>query len=56
MDCALLPGPLKGPHHFTGVTRDVILSVDFWCRVMGLRFVKNTLNFEADVPLPHLLR
>ena len=22
-------------------------NVDFWCRVMGLRFVKNTLNFET---------
>ena len=39
--------PLKGPHHFTGVTRDVTTNVDFWCRVMGLRFVKNTLNFET---------
>ena len=39
--------PLKGPHHFTGITRDVTTNVDFWCRVMGLRFVKNTLNFET---------
>jgi glyoxalase family protein len=39
--------PLKGPHHFTGVTRDVTTNVDFWCRIMGLRFVKNTLNFET---------
>ena len=39
--------PLKGPHHFTGVTRDVAANVDFWCRVMGMRFVKNTLNFET---------
>src|SRR3954471_24591082 len=39
--------PLKGPHHFTGITRDVTANVDFWCRVMGLRFVKNTLNFET---------
>jgi glyoxalase family protein len=38
---------LKGPHHFTGVTADVLTNVDFWCRVMGLRFVKNTLNFET---------
>jgi glyoxalase family protein len=38
---------LTGPHHFTGITRDVITNVDFWCRVMGLRFVKNTLNFET---------
>ena len=41
-------GPiLRGPHHFTGITADVITNVDFWCRVMGLRFVKNTLNFET---------
>jgi glyoxalase family protein len=38
---------LKGPHHFTGVTADVITNVQFWCGVMGLRFVKNTLNFET---------
>jgi glyoxalase family protein len=39
--------PLRGPHHFTGVTADVETNVDFWCRVMGMRFVKNTLNFET---------
>src|SRR3954469_9661849 len=39
--------PLRGPHHFTGITRDVATNVDFWCRVLGLRFVKNTLNFET---------
>src|SRR3954466_16255159 len=39
--------PLKGPHHFTGITRGVTGNVDFWCRFMGLRFVKNTLNFET---------
>ena len=39
--------PLRGPHHFTGITADVQTNVDFWCRVMGLRFVKNTLNFET---------
>jgi glyoxalase family protein len=38
---------LSGPHHFTGVTRDAAANVDFWCRVMGLRFVKNTLNYET---------
>ncbi len=38
---------LKGQHHFTGVTADVRTNVDFWCRVMGLRFVKNTLNYET---------
>jgi glyoxalase family protein len=39
--------PLGGPHHFTGVTADVQTNVDFWCGVMGLRFVKNTLNYET---------
>ncbi|HWT23299.1 MAG TPA: VOC family protein [Solirubrobacteraceae bacterium] len=42
-----MPPRLLGPHHFTGVTADVTTNVDFWCRVMGLRFVKNTLNFET---------
>jgi glyoxalase family protein len=40
-------GEAQGPHHFTGITADVTANVDFWCRVLGLRFVKNTLNFET---------
>jgi len=39
--------PLDGVHHFTGVTADVTANVDFWCRILGLRFVKKTLNFET---------
>ena len=39
--------PLDGNHHATGVTADVRANVDFWCRIMGLRFVKKTLNFET---------
>lgn len=39
--------PLNGIHHVTGITADVRASVDFWCRIMGLRFVKKTLNFET---------
>src|ERR1700761_6035799 len=38
---------LDGVHHFTGVTADVTANVDFWCRILGLRFVKKTLNFET---------
>src|SRR3954454_1856280 len=41
------PEQLTGPHHFTGITADVVTNVDFWCRVLGLRFVKNTLNFAT---------
>ncbi len=41
------PEKLTGPHHFTGITADAVTNVDFWCRVLGMRFVKNTLNFET---------
>ncbi|MDX6451243.1 MAG: hypothetical protein QOH16_1292, partial [Gaiellaceae bacterium] len=30
---------LDGVHHFTGITADVTANVDFWCRILGLRFV-----------------
>lgn len=39
--------PLNGVHHATGITADVHANVDFWCRILGLRFVKKTLNFET---------
>lgn len=39
--------PLDGNHHVTGITADVRANVDFWCRILGLRFVKKTLNFET---------
>lgn len=38
---------LDGVHHFTGITADVTANVNFWCRILGLRFVKKTLNFET---------
>ncbi|NDV02818.1 VOC family protein [Pseudoroseicyclus tamaricis] len=38
---------LDGNHHITGITGDVVANVDFWSRIMGLRFVKKTLNFET---------
>jgi glyoxalase family protein len=44
---ALPDTKLDGVHHFTGVTADVTANVDFWCRILGLRFVKKTLNFET---------
>lgn len=39
--------PLDGNHHVTGITADVRANLDFWCRILGLRFVKKTLNFET---------
>lgn len=41
------PKALNGNHHITGITADVQANVDFWCRIMGLKFVKKTLNFET---------
>lgn len=41
------PKALDGNHHITGNTADVQANVDFWCRIMGLKFVKKTLNFET---------
>ncbi len=38
---------LDGVHHATGVTADITANVDFWCRILGLRLVKKTLNFET---------
>jgi glyoxalase family protein len=38
---------LDGVHHVTAITADAQASVDFWARVMGLRLVKKTVNFDA---------
>ncbi len=48
--------PLKGPHHFTGITRDVTANVDFWCRVMRSAVRQEHAQLRDDVPVPHLLR
>lgn len=39
---------LKGIHHITAITGDAPTNVDFYVRVLGLRMVKKTVNF--DVP------
>jgi glyoxalase family protein len=39
---------LKGIHHITAITGDAPRNVDFYVRVLGLRMVKKTVNF--DVP------
>jgi glyoxalase family protein len=38
---------INGNHHITGITGDVVRNVDFWSRIMGLKFIKKTLNFET---------
>jgi glyoxalase family protein len=39
--------PIKGLHHVTAVTRDAQGNVDFYRNVLGQRFVKRTVNFDA---------
>src|SRR2546421_875250 len=43
-----LPESVPGIHHVTAITGDVQRNVDFYVSVLGLRFIKKTVNF--DVP------
>jgi len=43
-----MPASLPGIHHVTSITRDVQNCVDFYVSVLGLRFVKKSIN--QDVP------
>jgi len=43
-----MPANLPGIHHVTAIARDVQRTVDFYVAVLGLRFIKKTVNF--DVP------
>jgi glyoxalase family protein len=43
-----MPEDLPGIHHVTCITGDVQKNVDFYVSVLGLRFIKKTVNF--DVP------
>jgi glyoxalase family protein len=38
---------LNGIHHITAITADAQRNVDFYARVLGLRLVKKTVNFDA---------
>jgi glyoxalase family protein len=38
---------LHGIHHITAITADARRNLDFYARVLGLRFVKKTVNFDA---------
>lgn len=38
--------PLEGLHHITAITADAPANVDFYARVLGLRLVKKTVNFD----------
>lgn len=43
-----MPENVPGIHHVTAITGDVQRNVDFYVTVLGLRFIKKTVNF--DVP------
>jgi glyoxalase family protein len=38
---------LDGIHHLTCITADAPGNVDFYARLLGMRFVKKTVNFDA---------
>ncbi|MGH2787687.1 MAG: VOC family protein [Actinomycetota bacterium] len=38
---------LDGIHHITAITADAARNLDFYVRVLGLRLVKKTVNFDA---------
>ncbi|HEU4973954.1 MAG TPA: VOC family protein [Baekduia sp.] len=38
---------LEGLHHITAICADARRNVDFYARVLGLRLVKKTVNFDA---------
>lgn len=41
-----MPSPIPGLHHVTAVASDPQRNLDFYTRVLGLRFVKRTVNFD----------
>jgi predicted esterase len=45
--------PVNGIHHVTAIASDAQGTVDFYTRVLGLRFVKKTVNFD-DPNVYHL--
>src|SRR3712207_4342180 len=38
---------LHGIHHVTAITADAPRNVDFYARLLGLRLIKKTVNFDA---------
>lgn len=41
-----MPTPIPGLHHVTAIASDPQRNLDFYTRVLGLRFVKRTVNFD----------
>lgn len=41
-----MPDPIVGLHHVTAIASNPQRNLDFYCEVLGLRFVKRTVNFD----------
>lgn len=41
-----MPTPIVGLHHVTAIASDPQANLDFYTQVLGLRFVKRTVNFD----------
>lgn len=41
-----MTSPVRGLHHITAISGDPQRNLDFYRRVLGLRFVKRTVNFD----------
>jgi glyoxalase family protein len=41
-----MPNPIRGLHHVTAIASDPQRNLDFYTDVLGLRFVKKTINFD----------
>lgn len=41
-----MPDPIPGIHHITAIASDAQRNVDFYAGVLGLRLVKQTVNFD----------
>ena len=41
-----MPNPIIGLHHVTAIASDAQRNLDFYTQVLGLRFVKRTVNFD----------
>ena len=41
-----MPSPIAGLHHVTAIASDPQRNLDFYTEVLGLRFVKHTVNFD----------
>jgi catechol 2,3-dioxygenase-like lactoylglutathione lyase family enzyme len=41
-----MPSPIVGLHHVTAIASDPQRNLDFYTDVLGLRFLKRTVNFD----------